>query len=113
MSNPTCLWCGEETVHANGGRFACDGEHCVASTIDVTKEMLEQYPVPCELQVWEVEYTFQPHASSVTTVATWLGLFASEKLAMGAGKKAFDGISGAVFEWEAKPVVFEFKGGVK
>jgi hypothetical protein len=116
MSNPTCLWCGEPTeFRPLDNRYECRMEGCTAAHVPVTRGMLEQYPVPCEMEVWVLEYTFGPDdVYSESILADWLGYFANEAAALEAGEKAFATMDNAQrFHWEARPTVLKFEGGVE
>lgn len=113
MPNPSCHWCGGET-EPDHTMLSCRNKQCVAYRIRLTREMLEHFPVPCEMQVWVVEYIFQPQANdSEPIIADWLGYFATEELAIEGGNKTFVGLDGDpnLFEWEAVPTVLKFTGG--
>lgn len=120
MPNPTCLWCGEETEYwKKTPSFACTTPSCAAFAVPVTKEMLENYPVPAEIQGWEIVIAFLKEDKEESPVVThemqadWLGLFASAELATVVAGQEFDwGEAGSVLTWKVAPVVIKFKGGV-
>ena len=115
MSDFTCLWCGEDMEEAVMGdapiEYVCQAADCVAKGVCIPKEMTI---VPCEVEVWQVIYGFpESNVGPDEKVADWLGLFATEKLALKAAKEEFDGLYDMdEFFVDAVPVVLKINGGV-
>lgn len=114
--NPVCIWCGYITnfSRADSGesQFECRNKSCVAMGTPVVRAMLEEYPVPHKIEAWGIELVFnQDEDDEHVEAAGWLGMFATEELALERAEEAL-GYSTGKMAWAAIPITLKFEGGV-